>query len=44
MKQAALLAREAVTPKYVRAVGTLIMAAVRGTEPLHHIYEDGYLD
>lgn len=44
LEHTAHLVREAVTPTFAQAVGTSIMAAINHREPLHHFYEDGYLD
>ena len=42
-KHGVQLAREAMTPRFIRAVGTSVMAALQHKEPLHHISDDGYL-
>lgn len=44
LEHGAHLVREAMTPTFAQAVGTSIMAAINHREPLHHFYEDGYLD
>ena len=44
IRHAAALARETLTPLFVKAVGTSIMAAVTHKEPLYRFHEDGLVD
>lgn len=44
IRHGASLVAEMITPRFVRAVGTSIMAGVQRKDPLHHFYDDGYVD
>ncbi|MEO8335547.1 MAG: SGNH/GDSL hydrolase family protein [bacterium] len=44
LRHGAELIRETLTPRFVKAVGTSIMAGVEKKDPLHHFYADGYVD
>jgi hypothetical protein len=43
-RHGAMLVRESLTPRFVKAVGTSIVAGIERKDPLHHFYADGYVD